>query len=480
MKDLWTKSGVRLRLVNSNAGENINWLFFPGGPGFDSDYLLMLTKDLPVPGSIWHVDLPGNGSNTVSDSYHFSSWRACLLEVVQSLPKVIFVGHSFSGLFALLYPELEAKLEGLVLMNSAPRSWAEAAEAIAEKLQLPTLTQERQQYLRERSDYHFKRFVLALADSFFTPDDAEEGRAYMQPFQYSHAPFDWSRGGLFQEYEAQWIPTKIPTLIIGAENDYTVPFHLFKEDKRFKRDNIQQYCIANASHFPWFQKKQEVVNAFVEFSKKFQAVPTHDEQQWLQWIEHLQAIAQNGLTYTKDWFDRERYRQLQDITAEIAADYSSMTFDEVKQLFTEEKGYATPKLEVRAAVFKGDKLLMVQESADNLWSLPGGWADINCSPAESVCREVFEETGFTVEVLRLIALHDKRKHDYRPVLPHTYTCLFLCEIVSGELKTSYETKAVDFFSEEEIPPLSSNRISKKHITLCFSERDKLDKASLFD
>ena len=480
MSDLWTKSGARLRLVNSNAGETINWLFFPGGPGFDTDYLLMLTQDLPVPGDIWHVDLPGNGSNPAPDGYNYSAWRACLLEVVQTLPNVIFVGHSFSGLMALLYPELEEQIVGLVLMNSAPRCWADAVEVIAKEKQLPSLTQEKQHYLRERNNYQFKRFVLAVADYFFTPDDAQAGKAYLQPFDYNHAPFDWSRSGIFQEYKAQWVPSKIPTLIIGAENDYTVPFHLFKEDERFRRDNIQQCCIANASHFPWFQKKPAVVDVFVEFSKKFQKQSRHDELQWVKWIEHLQAIAQNGLTYTKNWYDRERYLQLRCVTADMAADYSSMTFSEVKQLFSDETGYATPKLEVRAAVFKGDKILMVQESADNRWSLPGGWADVNGSPAESACREVLEESGLVVKARRLIALHDRRKHDYPPALPHVYMCLFLCDIISGELTTSYETNAVDFFAQDEIPPLSSRRINNDHITLCFEARHQRDEKTLFD
>ncbi|CAM2822838.1 NUDIX hydrolase [Legionella worsleiensis] len=185
--------------------------------------------------------------------------------------------------------------------------------------------------------------------------------------------------------------------------------------------------------------------------------------QVLKWISALQAISQNGLTYTKNEFDQERYHQLHDIAIQMAAYFSGNEMNQVEHLFSLEKGYATPKLDVRAFVLKDDSILLVKERSDNLWTLPGGWVDINESPSESVIREVLEETGFTVKVTRLLALWDKLKHDHPPQWPHTYKMFFLCDLVSGRAKENLEISEINFFPCSKLPELSTHRVTHSQI-----------------
>lgn len=184
----------------------------------------------------------------------------------------------------------------------------------------------------------------------------------------------------------------------------------------------------------------------------------------LQWVSQLQAISQNGLTYSKNEFDIERYHQLEQVSKEMAAYFSDKDTHTVEQLFSIDTGYATPKLDVRAFILKDKKLLLVKERSDNLWTLPGGWVDVNESPSESVIREVREETGFDVKVTRLLALWDKLKHDHPPQWPHTYKIFFLCEIISGEKKANLEISEIDFFKIDKLPDLSIHRVTQSQIT----------------
>lgn len=183
----------------------------------------------------------------------------------------------------------------------------------------------------------------------------------------------------------------------------------------------------------------------------------------LKWISEIHAISQNGLAYSKNEFDIERYNQLDLVAKEMAAYFSDKNMDDINHFFSLDKGYATPKLDVRAFILKDDKLLLAKERSDNLWTLPGGWVDINESPSESVVREVLEETGFEVKVTRLLALWDKLKHDHPPQWPHTYKIFFLCEIISGEMKENLEISEIKFFSMDRLPDLSSHRVTYKQI-----------------
>lgn len=180
---------------------------------------------------------------------------------------------------------------------------------------------------------------------------------------------------------------------------------------------------------------------------------------WLKWISEIQAIAQSGLSYSINEFDKQRYQRLREIIAELTAHCSENSLNNVEKLFALEKGYATPKIDVRSYILKDDKLLLVKERADGLWSLPGGWADVNESPSEAVVRETKEETGYDVSAIKLLALWDKLKHEHPPQWPHTYKCFFYCEIRSGEAKENIEISELNFFDLNKLPPLSTDRVT---------------------
>ena len=184
---------------------------------------------------------------------------------------------------------------------------------------------------------------------------------------------------------------------------------------------------------------------------------------WLKWISELQALAQSGLAYCRNEFDIERYERLHEIAAALAAEAADHPLNEVTRLFSFDTGYATPKVDVRAFVLKDHQLLLVKEKADSLWSLPGGWVDVNESPSEAVVRETKEETGFDVSAVKLLALWDKLKHDHPPQWPHVYKCFFHCLIVSGEPNKNIEISDQGFFDLDNLPDLSTHRVTVSQI-----------------
>lgn len=182
----------------------------------------------------------------------------------------------------------------------------------------------------------------------------------------------------------------------------------------------------------------------------------------------LQALAQTGLTFAANDYDRERYQAISVISAELMSLQCDTPIETFRQLFRQQDGYATPKVDVRAAAFRDGKILLVQEASDGQWTLPGGWADVNDSPTEAVEREVREESGFTAKVTKLAAVYDRAKHPHTPPFPfHIYKLFFLCEITGGEPRTSTETLAVDFFSPSCLPPLSVTRVVAAQIHRMF-------------
>src|SRR5918911_4657285 len=150
---------------------------------------------------------------------------------------------------------------------------------------------------------------------------------------------------------------------------------------------------------------------------------------WLRWVKRLQAIAQDGLTYATDEYDAGRYEQVREVAAEILATRSTGELEDARGLLELERGPATPKVDVRAAVFDGGRILLVKEPDDGGWSLPGGWADVGESPAEAAVREVFEESGYRVRPVRLISALDRDRHGHPPIPYHVYKLVFLCEIL---------------------------------------------------
>jgi ADP-ribose pyrophosphatase YjhB (NUDIX family) len=190
---------------------------------------------------------------------------------------------------------------------------------------------------------------------------------------------------------------------------------------------------------------------------------------WLKWAKQLAALAQDGLTYSDNEYEIERYQQIRRIAAEMMSAGFDLDAKAFVDLFSREQGYATPKVDVRGAVFRDDKILLVKEKIDGGWTLPGGWADPYQSPSEAVAREVFEEAGFEVRVVKLAAVYDRSKHPHLPPMPfHLYKLFFLCEITGGQAQESHETTGVAFFAEDAIPePLSISRTLPFQITRMF-------------
>ncbi len=199
-----------------------------------------------------------------------------------------------------------------------------------------------------------------------------------------------------------------------------------------------------------------------------------------QWCREMQALAQNGLAYSKDPYDIERFHRLQGIVAEMLSAVSDDSLESTSQLIGLEEGYLTPKVDVRAGVFRDDRLLMIREASDGLWSLPGGWADINDPPSDAVVREVLEETGFTVSCQKLVALFDRDRQGHPPMHYHVYKLYFLCQIESGTATTSSESTAVDFFALDALPSLSTARVTEKQLRMLARHQADVDLPTEFD
>jgi len=192
------------------------------------------------------------------------------------------------------------------------------------------------------------------------------------------------------------------------------------------------------------------------------------EPDWLKWAKKLAAISQNGLTFSTNSYEIDRYEKIRQIAAEMMSTQSELDTDTFLTVFAKEDGYATPKVDVRGAVFIENRILLVKEKVDGKWTLPGGWADPCTSPSESVVREIFEESGFETRAKKLLAVYDRSKHPHRPLIPfHIYKLFFLCEITGGSEQTSHETTAVDFFAEDKIPELSVSRVLPHQIARMF-------------
>ncbi len=201
---------------------------------------------------------------------------------------------------------------------------------------------------------------------------------------------------------------------------------------------------------------------------------------WLAWAKRLQAIAQDGLTYTKDHYDVERYIALRKIAAEILAEHAEADLAHVHGLLEHETGPATPKVDVRGAVFKDDAILLVKEPADGCWSLPGGWADVGESAGAAIIREIYEESGHRARLVKLVALYDRDKHPHPPYLYHAYKVFFQCELLDENPSGSIDSAGVAFFGADELPELSLTRVLPQQIARFFEHYRNPDLPADFD
>ncbi|KAA5546453.1 NUDIX hydrolase [Adhaeribacter rhizoryzae] len=206
-------------------------------------------------------------------------------------------------------------------------------------------------------------------------------------------------------------------------------------------------------------------------------MPAHP---WLEFAKRVQALAQAGLTYAENSYDQERYQELSDISVAMLAELTGEEVPRIKELFTNEIGYQTPKTDVRAVVFQEGKILMVREKIDNCWSLPGGWADVGFSPGEVAVKETREEAGLEVKPVKILAVLDKKYHPHPPSPYHTYKIFIQCEIIGGSLQQGSETLAVEYFNSTELPELSTERGTASQVQLMFEFLDNPDKATIFD
>ena len=204
------------------------------------------------------------------------------------------------------------------------------------------------------------------------------------------------------------------------------------------------------------------------------------EPQWLRIAREVRAIAQTGLAFNADGFDHQRYQRLRELAALLMAQGSATEHESILELLRQEKGYATPKVDVRGAAFQDGHVLMVREISDGKWTLPGGWADVNQTAGECVVREIAEESGFTARVLKLAAVYDYQKRNPSPHIDSIYKMFFICEIVGGAASASNETSEVAFFPRNELPPLSLGRTTAAQIDRMFDHRERLELPTDFD
>lgn len=187
---------------------------------------------------------------------------------------------------------------------------------------------------------------------------------------------------------------------------------------------------------------------------------------WLEWAVELQSLAQAGLTYGRDVYDRERYGRIREISAEMLSCKTEIPIEKVKDLFCNEVGYQTPKLDTRAAIFDGDRILLVKEN-NGKWSLPGGWVDVNVSVKENVIKEVKEEAGLDVTADKIIAVQDRAKHNL-PLYAYGVCKIFvLCSVLGGKFEKNIETTEFRYFSMDELPELAEEKNNEEQIRMCF-------------
>ena len=202
-------------------------------------------------------------------------------------------------------------------------------------------------------------------------------------------------------------------------------------------------------------------------------------QKWLEWAREIFSLSQSGITYSGNQYDIERYKRLQEITAEMIAGQSDMSKESVRESFAMQAGYITPKIDVRGAVIRDDKILLIQERADAKWAMPGGWADLGNSPASVAEREVFEESGFHVKAEKVVAVIDANR--IQPLeFYHAYKIIFLCKLLDGEPRISHETLSVDFFELNNLPQLSSYRTNEDMLREVFAHVQNPNRATAFD
>jgi len=209
-------------------------------------------------------------------------------------------------------------------------------------------------------------------------------------------------------------------------------------------------------------------------------MPKTGTPRWLEWARQIQSLSQTGLTYASTDYETQRYQRLMEIAAEIVQSHTALTKEAVLENFLAQPGYATVKVDVRGAVIRDGKILLVRERSDRRWCMPGGWADVGELPSAVVIREVREESGFEVLPQRVVGVYDANRGPAPLEFFHAYKIVFLCEITGGAARPSEETLAVDFFSFDDLPPLSSLRTNEQHLAEVQAHLQDTNRPAAFD
>jgi len=201
---------------------------------------------------------------------------------------------------------------------------------------------------------------------------------------------------------------------------------------------------------------------------------------WLKWAREIQSLSQTGLAFAQTKYETERYKRLIEIAAEIISEHSESESKELSKILLAHPGYATPKIDVRAAVISQNKILLVQERTDNCWAMPGGWADVGDLPSEVAIRETKEESGFDVQPQKIIGVFDANRSGRPLEFFHAFKIIFLCELIGGEATGSDETIEAKFFPFENLPAFSQNRTNQKHIDEILKHISDPNRMTFFD
>ncbi len=258
---------VRYELVQTNGGKSYNWLFLPGGPGSDSSYLQSLIDLLELPGNVWLVDLPGSGTN-VQEETDYNRWFEIFPRVIARFSQPILVGHSFGGMFPLLFPELEQRLKGFVILHAAPSLWTEEAVSYAKQFNYPSFDDAIAALSADPNQQTFEAAIDVCMPYYFPPKSLEAGRKLFKDavFQYRPALW-WLQKATEMQFTAAWVPEHVPTLIVGGKYDCMCPYTLFQNDARFNRDNVTHLLIKNGGHCSWIDNPKAVQRVFAKFIK---------------------------------------------------------------------------------------------------------------------------------------------------------------------------------------------------------------------
>jgi ADP-ribose pyrophosphatase YjhB (NUDIX family) len=197
-------------------------------------------------------------------------------------------------------------------------------------------------------------------------------------------------------------------------------------------------------------------------------VSEHISSKTFELLRALLNVAQSGLFYTKDVYDKERYETLLAIWSELTGELSEGSTAGLRDWAAADRGPVTPKLAVRVGVFDREhRMLLVRERADGLWSLPGGWVDVNQTPAQAAIKEVYEEAAVHAHIERYCGLVDQRKFYDNPVF-HVICLFFVASIIEAEIFIeNNEILEISYFTQHALPPLSTRRIRREEIQKLF-------------